>query len=168
VSCLLKATLQPRFSIQKETAAGYEAQAGLRQALFGNSAVAKQHAAAALAMTDGRDVQFLVAMTYAFIADNAKVQLFSNDFEKRFPQGTIVKFNYLPSLRAQQALLRHDSAKAIAELQAAAPYELGQPNQGSAISTAMYPVYIHAETSRATKRGKEAAVEYQKILVTAE
>ncbi len=149
---------------EKETAAGYEAQAGLRQALFGNSAVAKQHAAAALAMTDGRDVQFLAALTYAFTGDNAKVQFFSNDFEKRFPQDTIVKLNYLPSLHAQQAFLRHDWAKAIAELQAAAPYELGQPNQGSAVSTAMYPVYVHAEALRASKQGKEAAVEYQKII----
>ncbi len=149
---------------EKETAAGYEAQAGLRQALFGNATLAKQHAAAALAMTDGREVQFLTAMTYALTGDTAKLQSFLNDFAKRFPQDSTVRFNYLPSLRAQQALLRHDPQKAMTELQPAAQYELGQPNQGSAVSAAMYPVYIHAEAFRAAKQGKEAAAEYQKIL----
>jgi serine/threonine protein kinase len=149
---------------EKETAAGYEAQAGVRQALFGNATSAKQHAAAALAMTDGREVQFLAAMTYALTGDNAKLQSFLNDFAKRFPQDSTVRFNYLPSLRAQQAILRHDSARAMVELQAAVPYELGQPNQGSAVSAAMYPVYLRAEAFRAAKQGKEASVEYQKIL----
>ena len=56
---------------QRETAATYEAQAGLRQALFGNSASAKQHAAAALAMSDGRDVQYIVAMAETIAGDTA-------------------------------------------------------------------------------------------------
>jgi eukaryotic-like serine/threonine-protein kinase len=149
---------------EKETAAGYEAQAGLRQVLFGNATLARQHAAAAIAMTDGRDVQFLAAMTYALAGDSSKLQAFVNDFARRFPQDTAVKFNYLPSLRAQQALLRHDPTKAIAELELAAPYESGQPNQGSAVSAAMYPVYLRAEAFRAAKQGKQSAAEYQKIL----
>ena len=115
-------------------------------------------------MTDGRDVRFLAAITYAFAADNSKVQLLANDFTKRFPEDTVVKFTYLPSLRAQQALLRQDPAKAIAELEPVAPYELGQPNNGSTISMALYPVYVRAEAFRMAKQGKEAAAEYQKIL----
>jgi tetratricopeptide (TPR) repeat protein len=149
---------------EKETAALYEAEAGVRRALVGDTGLAKEHAAAALAMTDGRDVRFLAAITYAFAADNSKVQLLANDFTKRFPEDTVVKFTYLPSLRAQQALLRQDSAKAIAELQPVAPYELGQPNNGSTVSMALYPVYVRAEAFRMAKQGKEAAAEYQKIL----
>jgi serine/threonine protein kinase/tetratricopeptide (TPR) repeat protein len=149
---------------EKETAALYEAEAGARRALVGDTNLAREHAAAALAMTDGRDVRFLAAITYAFAADNSKAQLLANDFTKRFPEDTVVKFTYLPSLRAQQALLRQDSAKAIAELQPVAPYELGQPNNGSTISMALYPVYVRAEAFRMAKQGKEAAAEYQKIL----
>jgi serine/threonine protein kinase/tetratricopeptide (TPR) repeat protein len=149
---------------EKETAALYEAEAGVRRALVGDTNLAKEHAAAALAMTDGRDVRFLAAITYAFAADNSKVQLLANDFTKRFPEDTVVKFTYLPSLRAQQALLRQDSAKAIAELEPVAPYELGQPNNGTTISMALYPVYVRAEAFRMAKQGKEAAAEYQKIL----
>ena len=36
-----------------------------------------------------------------------------------------MQFNYLPTIRAQLALNRNDSSKAIEALQAAAPYELG-------------------------------------------
>jgi hypothetical protein len=149
---------------EKETAATYEAQAGLRQALVGNADSAKQHSAAALTMTAGRDVQFLAAITYAFAEDNSKVQLLVNDFAKHFPEDTLAKFIYLPSLHGQQALLRRDSSKAISELQVAAPYELGQPNQGGAVSLALYPVYVRAEALRMAKQGKESAAEYQKIL----
>jgi hypothetical protein len=42
--------------------------------------------------------------------------------------------------------------------------ELGQPNTGSTLSIALYPVYVRAEAFRAAKQGKEAAAEYQKIL----
>jgi eukaryotic-like serine/threonine-protein kinase len=149
---------------EKETAASYEAQSGIRQALFGNPAPAKQHAAAALSMTDGRDVQFLAALAYALAGDSAKTQTLVNDLTKRFPDDTVVKFIYLTTLRAQQALMRHDSAKAIAELQPAAPYESGQSSSGNTISISLYPVYIRAEAFVMAKQGKEAADEYQRIL----
>ena len=149
---------------EKETAASYEAQSGVRQALFGNPAPAKQHAAAALSMTDGRDVQFLAALAYALAGDSAKTQTLVNDLTKRFPSDTLAKFIYLTTLRAQQALIRHDSAKAIAELQPAAPYESGQSSSGNTISISLYPVYIRGEAFLMAKQGKEAAAEYQKIL----
>jgi serine/threonine protein kinase/tetratricopeptide (TPR) repeat protein len=149
---------------EKETAATYEAQAGLRQALFGNSAAAKQHVAKALAMSTGRDVQYFAAMAAAIAGDAAKSQALVNDFVKRFPVDTLVKSLYLPAIRGQQALLRKDAAKAISELQVTSSVELGQPNTGSTISVALLPVYVRAEAYRAAKQGKEAAAEYQKIL----
>ena len=149
---------------EKETAAAYEAQSGVRQALFGNPAPAKQHAAAALSMTDGRDVQFLAALANALAGDSGKTQTLVNDLTKRFPSDTLAKFIYLTTLRAQQALMRHDSAKAIAELQPAASYESGQSSSGNTISIALYPVYIRGQAFLMAKQGKEAAAEYQKIL----
>ena len=149
---------------EKETAASYEAQSGIRQALFGNPAAAKQHAAAALSMTDGRDVQFLAGLAYALAGDGGKTQTLVNNLTKRFPDDTVAKFIYITSLRAQLALMRHDSAKAIAELQPAASYESGQSSSGNTISISLYPVYIRAEAFLMAKQGKEAAAEYQKIL----
>ena len=149
---------------QKETAASYEAEAGLRQALFGSTGPAQKHAAAALEMSNGRDAQFMAAMALALAGDSARAQPLINDFTKRFPEDTMVRFVYLPLLRSQLALLRRDSARAVAELQPTVPYEEGQPNGGGVISLAGFPAYLRGEAFRIAKQGKEAAVEYQKIL----
>jgi ATP/maltotriose-dependent transcriptional regulator MalT len=81
--------------------------------------------------------------------------------EKRFAMDTVVKFNYLPTIRAQLALNRNDPVSAFEILEIATPYELGQ--QGSMLR-ALHPVYVRGEAYRATHQGKEAAAEFQKIL----
>jgi eukaryotic-like serine/threonine-protein kinase len=56
------------------------------------------------------------------------------DLEKRFPEDTIVRFNYPPTLRAQLALIDPNGApKALA---VASSYELGIP--GAAFSGQIY------------------------------
>src|ERR1035437_5800790 len=37
----------------------------------------------------------------------------ADDLEKRFPENTVVRFSYLPVIRARIALNRHDAARAI-------------------------------------------------------
>ena len=54
-----------------------------------------------------------------------RLEQLADDFARRFPEDTLVEFNYLPTLRAQMAIAHHDPSKAIEFLQAAAPYELG-------------------------------------------
>ena len=128
----------------KETAAGYEVEAALREVLFGNAAEARQRAAAALALSNGRDVQYGAALALALAEDAARAQALADDLAKRFPEDTLVQFNYLPTIHAQLALSRNDSSRAIEALQAAAPYELGIPGS-SAFSPALYPVYVRGE-----------------------
>jgi eukaryotic-like serine/threonine-protein kinase len=108
-------------------------------------------------------VQFLAGLAFALASDTEKGQAIATDFTKRFPENTIVKFIYLPPIEGQLALDRHEAAKAIEELNAAAPYELGQTGNG-AITPALYPVYVRAEAYLASKQGTQAAEEYQKIL----
>jgi eukaryotic-like serine/threonine-protein kinase len=141
----------------KETAAGYEAEAALREAFFGNAAEARERAAAALALSNGRDVQYEAALALTLAGDAA--QALADDLAKRFPEDTVVQFNYLPTLRAQLALSRNDSSKAIEALQAAAPYELGNVGYG-----ALHPVYVRGEAYLTGHQGNEAAAEFQKIL----
>jgi Flp pilus assembly protein TadD/predicted Ser/Thr protein kinase len=149
---------------EKETAAGYEAEAALRQALFGNAADAQQRAAAALARSAGRDAQFGAALALASAGDAVRAQAVADDLAKRFPEDTVVQFNYLPTVRAQLALNRNNASKAIEALQAAAPYELGTPGTGVAFTVALYPVYVRGESYLAAHQGKEAGAEFQKIL----
>jgi eukaryotic-like serine/threonine-protein kinase len=144
---------------EKEVAASYEAEAALWEALFGNAAEARQRAAAALALSTGRDVQYGAALATALAGNAARAQALADDLGKRFPENTVVQFNYLPTLHAQIALSRNDTSKAIEALQAAGPYELG--NVGS---FSLYPVSVRGEAYLAAHQGREAAAEFQKIL----
>jgi eukaryotic-like serine/threonine-protein kinase len=145
---------------EKETAAGYEAAAALREALFGNPAEARRLVAAAMEHSTGRDVRYGAALALVLAGDSARGQAFEDDLAKRFPEDTIVQFNYLPTLRAQIALSRNDSSKAIEALQATAPYELGVAGD---VAPTLYPVYVRGEAYLAAHQGREAAAEFQKI-----
>jgi serine/threonine protein kinase/Flp pilus assembly protein TadD len=148
---------------QKETAAADVAQGALREALFGNSEEAEKQAASALALSNGRDVQFLAAAALVFASDTAKAESLATDLNKRFPKDTVVNMIYLPVIRGQIANARRDSAKALALLQPDLIYELGQTGVG-AITPALYPVYVRAAAHLASGQGKEAAADYQKII----
>jgi len=87
-----------------------------------------------------------------------------SDFAKRFPQDTLVQCMYIPTLRAQLALSHREAAKAITELAPASPCELGQASSSNTISIALYPVYMRGTAYLALRQGKEALVEYQKIM----
>jgi hypothetical protein len=146
---------------EKEVAASYGADAALREALFGNAAEARGQAAATLALSTGRDVQYGAALALALAGDTAHAKTLADDLNKRFPEDTIVQFNYLPTIHAQLALGRNDASKAIEALQAAAPYELGSPGSFGAT---LYPVYVRGEACLAAHQGSKAATEFQKIL----
>jgi tetratricopeptide (TPR) repeat protein/predicted Ser/Thr protein kinase len=144
---------------EKEVAAGYEAEAAVREALFGNPAEARQRAAAALALSNGRDVQDGAALALALAGDSARAQALADDLGEHFPEGTVVQFNYLPTLRAQLALNHGDASKAIEAAQVASPYELG-----SVSYSALYPVNIRGQAYLGGHQGRESAAEFQKIL----
>jgi len=148
---------------QKETAAVYLAQAGLRAALFGDSSEAKKQAAAGLALSNGRDVQFIATTAFAFAGDIAKAESLAENLNKRFPKDSVVNFIYLPVIRGQVAVDRRDSAKAISLLNPELTYDLGATGQGS-VAPALYPVFVRAAAYLQAEQGQEAAAEYQKII----
>ena len=144
---------------EKETAASYEADAAVREALLGNAIESRVRTAAALALSTGRDVQYGAALALALVRDAPRAQTLADDLARRFPEDTIVQFNYLPTLHAEIALAHNNSSKAIESLQAATPYELGSP-----FSFPLYPVYVRGEAYLAVHQGREAATEFAKIL----
>src|SRR4029079_15328091 len=87
--------------------------------------------------------------------------------EKGYPEDTSVQFNYLPTLRAIEALNRGDAAKALEMTQAAGPYDLAVPGTAyytGAFCGALYPVYMRGLAYSRLGRHREAATEFQKIL----
>jgi predicted Zn-dependent protease len=146
-------------SDEKEAAAMHEAYGALWEAMFGNAREARQRAESALALSTGRDVQYLAALALAFAGDMVGAKTLADDLNRQFPEDTFVQFNYLPSINAKLALSRKDVAKALEILQHAAPYELGYAPVGS-----FFPIYVRGEAYLAAHRGAQAAAEFQKIL----
>jgi tetratricopeptide (TPR) repeat protein len=141
---------------EPEVAAEHEANAALREALFGNPAQTRERAADALNLSNSWSVQSLAALALAFAGDTVQAGTLADDLANRFPDHTIVQSYDLPTIRAQLALSHDDPSGAIEILQAAVPYELSD-------SGALYPVYVRGEAYLAAHKGKEAAAEFQKI-----
>ena len=148
----------------KEAAATYYAISGLREALFSNAAEARRRAALVMEHSAGVDAQYGSALASAFAGDNKRAQTLSDNLGQRFPEATIVQFNYLPTLRAEIAVNQGNAAKAVDILTAATPYELGYSTYSTYGWTAMYPVFVRGEAYLASHQASQAAVEYQKIL----
>jgi DNA-binding winged helix-turn-helix (wHTH) protein/tetratricopeptide (TPR) repeat protein len=150
---------------QKETAGSYEAEAAVREALYGKANEARQRATAGLALSPNRDVLGQIALALALAGDTDRAQAIVDDLGKRFREDTFVQFSYLPTVRAAIVLNRNGpatasgtgSAKALEFLEIAAPYELGT-------AEALQPIYVRGQAYLAAKRGGEAANEFQKIL----
>ena len=148
---------------EKEMAAGCDASAALWEALYGNAPAAHARAASTLAQSNGRDAQYVAALALAATGDSARARTLADDLEKRFPEDTIVRFNYLPVLRAQIALNAPDGAtRAIESLVVAQPFELGVPGS-STFWTNLYPVYVRGEAYLAARQGTQAAAEFKRI-----
>jgi len=139
-------------------AASYQADAALREALFGNSSEALREAECALKRSDALDVVYEVALVRAMAGDTANAQPVLGEINT-IPEHAVTKFNYLPTLNAQLALSRNDALKAIEVLLEAIPYELGDVG-----NTALFPVFVRAEAFLAADRGEESAKEFRKIL----
>jgi tetratricopeptide (TPR) repeat protein len=148
---------------ERETASSYEADAALREALFGNAAEARLRSAAALALSSGRLTTFGAGLALALAEDGDHAQKLAEELAKSFPEDTVVQFNYLPTIRGQIAFDRHDFLQAIEELKISAPFELGQPGD-STFAPSLYPVYVRGQAYLAAHRPNEAAAEFQKIL----
>jgi serine/threonine protein kinase/Flp pilus assembly protein TadD len=148
---------------RNERAAGCEADAALREALFGNGGEAKKFTANALKYSNGRDVQFMAGLALAMVGEREKAVELADALNTRFPEDTVVQFNYLPTMYAQIALDDRNPERAIEFLKNAGPYELGLAGSSS-YSTYLYPVFVRGQAFLVAKDGAAAAVEFQKIL----
>lgn len=149
---------------EKEAAAGYYAASALREALFGNADKARQQATVAKRRSNGRDMDYAIALALAYAGDTNRAQALANDLGRRFPEDTVMRFNYLPTLRAKLALVRSNPRQALDILEGAAPYELGLPALSFYNWPNLYPVYVRGQAYLATHQGSAAAREFQKIL----
>jgi serine/threonine protein kinase/tetratricopeptide (TPR) repeat protein len=149
---------------EKDPPVMYTATSGLREAWFGNTDEARRRVTLALRRSPSRDVLYFAALALAYSREDVRAQTLANDLGKRYPEDTLVQFNYLPTLRAKLALNQGNASAAIESLRAAAPYELGGSTNCPFGWTFMYPVFVRGEVHLAARQGSEAAAEFQKIL----
>jgi tetratricopeptide (TPR) repeat protein len=147
---------------EKETAAEYRGHNSLREALVGETALAKEDAQSALAEIKGKHGEGFSAIAFALAGDLTNANQSIDDLTKRFPQDTVVQTQYLPTARAALALNSGNAKAASDALSAAAPYELGHTNDD--FTFALYPIYFRGQAYLAAKNGAGAAGEFQKIL----
>ncbi|MGA7930141.1 MAG: protein kinase [Candidatus Sulfotelmatobacter sp.] len=145
----------------KETAAFWRVNAALREAELGNITFARRGAMAALALSSGRNVKIAAALTLARIGDASPVRALTEELEKNCPSNTLLKLYWLPTINAAIHLSNGNSSQALVNLEAAAPYELGQA--GMFISS-LYPAYMRGQAYLRARNGTAAAAEFQKLL----
>jgi serine/threonine protein kinase/tetratricopeptide (TPR) repeat protein len=147
-----------------ENAAIYLTNAALQQAAYGNPAEARQSAAEALKLVPtSQGVEVEAVLAFAMAGDTARAESSAQDLNKRYPLDTQMQSLWLPAIEAQLALDRKNPPAAIAVLQAASAFELGEILFVNNISC-LYPTYIRGEAYLAAGQGKDAAAEYQKII----
>jgi eukaryotic-like serine/threonine-protein kinase len=98
----------------------------------------------------------------AYAGSQERAHAFADELDKRFPEDTIMQFNYLPTLRAKLAVSQNRAQQAEEILRAATPYELGAPAANN--WTSLYPVYVRGEAYLAAHQGRKASTEFQRIL----
>src|SRR5215831_2139935 len=135
--------------------------------MFGVRAEAQKNASAALSLYRGRDADYGPALALELLDDSGQAHKIEADIETGYPDYTSARFNYLPVLRALEALNQGDPGKALETTQAAAPYELAVPGTAyysSAFFGALNPVYVRGLALSRLGRHREAVAEFQKIL----
>jgi len=146
----------------KETAAWWKVSAALREAEFGNAALAQQGAAEALALSPGRDITVLTGLAMARAGETARAENLVQELGKKYPSNTLLKVYWIPAIQAALELNHGNASRSLDFLQIASPYELGWPPQ--VVIPTLYPIYLRGQTYLAAHQGSAAASEFQRIL----
>jgi Flp pilus assembly protein TadD len=146
----------------KESAAIWQVNEAIREAEFGNSALARQDVATALKIAPGRDVKLLAAMALARSEEAVQAKALADQLQKDYPTETVYKLYWLPTIRAALQMNANNPAQALESLEAAAPYDLSIPGQFQ-LGT-MYPTYVRGMAYLTVHNGPAAAAQFQRIL----
>ena len=141
----------------KETAALWQINAAQREVEVGNKAGASQGVNAALALSPGRDVTAMAALTLARVGDTTRANALVEELEKSYPAYALLKLYWLPTINAAIEISKGHSSQALVYLEAAAPYELSEVGN-------LYPAYLRGQAYLLAHNGTAAAVEFQKLL----
>jgi len=144
-------------NVSRETAARWQVSAAGREAEFGNTTAAKQELSAAIALGSDRDIRVSAALTLARVGEIARARKIVEELEKGYPSNTLLKFYWLPTIKAAIELKANNPTKAIGFLEAVVTYELNPAG-------IMYATYVRGQAQLMAHDGAAGATEFQKIL----
>ncbi|MBI3665968.1 MAG: hypothetical protein HY236_07045, partial [Acidobacteria bacterium] len=142
---------------EKENAATIIAEEAVREAICGNSRLAQDRAAAALALARTRNTIPQAALALALAGDSAQAQKIIDELARRYPSDTLLNAVSLPTAHAAAEIHRGAAEKAAELLRPATPYDLSNAFGGM-------PVYLRGQGYLRARAGAEAAAQFQKIL----
>ncbi len=146
-----------------DTAALWQVNEALREAEFGNTALARKAVADTMALSSKPDIELLAALALARSGDTVQSSALADKVAAEFDRDTMIQAYWLPTIRAAIAIDRGDAQRAIELLRTASEYELGEPVQWPAHGT-LYPVYVRGEAYLRAGDGVQAVTEFQKMI----
>jgi predicted Zn-dependent protease len=138
--------------------------AAVREAEFDNRTRAQKETDSALTLVKSRDVQIFTALVLARIGDPVRSQKMIDELQDGFPLNTVLNRYWLPTIHAILETNRGNPSKALEFLEAATPFELGQPPPLAQVGGFLYPAYVRGQAYLMLRQGREAATEFQKFL----
>ncbi len=145
----------------KESAATWKFYGAMHDAEAGMLDPALRDATTALQISPGKNTQILGPLALARSGDARRAKVLAEELAKQYPSDPIVKYFWLPTIRAAIDLDNREPGKAIEALQVALPYELGSPLPGIGL---MYPAYLRGIAYLQAGQPSQAAAEFQKVL----
>ena len=149
-------------SEDSEAAALWKVNATLREAEFGDTAMARNDVKDALALAADRNVTALAALVFARVGDAAKAAAMAKQLQQDYGSNSGLAMCRLPSIRAAVALSQGNPKQALEILDPAKPFELAQPSPSGLAP--LYPAYLRGEAYLALHDGVAAATEFRKVL----
>jgi eukaryotic-like serine/threonine-protein kinase len=129
---------------------------------FGYREQARRSVTAALVLSKDPATRREAALVLARVGDTGRAQAFAAELLKEFPQDTILKGYWVPSIQTAIDLHHNDPTAAVQHLAPAARYELAIENHFP--FALLYPVYLRGQAFLAAHQGREAAAEFQKYI----
>jgi tetratricopeptide (TPR) repeat protein len=146
-----------------EQAAAWLLNSAWRESLFGNEQLAHDLAVQALSIAPtSREGEATAALLLARTGDIAGADSLVADIEKRFPDHSVTHSYWLPTIRAQVALMHGDTSTALMQLRTAAPLDLLYPQVF--FYSHMPSVLLRAEAYMLSGQSDRAAAQWQTIL----
>lgn len=146
-----------------ESAATWKVEAGMREAMFGNSSEARKDTEDARKLApESKDVQALAALIFARIGDARQAQSIIDNLRALYVSNVAIQKAWLPVVRAQLEIRNKRNQEALQLLEIVAPYEKGQLT-GNLSDSCMIPAYLRGEAFLGMQRSREALAEFHKI-----